>query len=84
MKHFFYRKGNGEISERFVHPMGLAGDDKLFAVDLTEFDIEEREDYEAILDHIHNQYIQAIKEAGLGNNFRHFFFEGITDVRDGQ
>jgi hypothetical protein len=79
IKHFYYRKKDNKVTERFVHPMGLVGD-KLFAVDLTEFDTDERTDYEAILNHIHNQYVQAIKEAGLGENFRYFFFEGIEDV----
>ena len=79
VKHFYYTKKDNKVSERYVHPMGVVGD-KLFAVDLTEFDIDEREDYENILDHIHRQYIQAIKEAGLGEQFRYFFFEGIEDV----
>lgn len=82
IKHFFYRKKDNKVSERFVHPMGLV-DDKLFAVDLTEFDVDEREEYEYVLNQIHTQYVQAIKEAGLGQQFRYFFFEGIEDVRDG-
>ena len=78
MKHFYYRKKDNKVSERYVHPMGLNGD-KLFAVDLTEFDVEERAEYEALLNSIHAQYIQAIKEAGLGQQFRYFFFEGIEE-----
>ena len=82
IKHFYYKKKDNTVSERYVHPMGLVGN-KLFAVDLTEFDVEERGEYEAVLSQIHSTYIQAIKEAGLGEQFRYFFFEGIEDVRDG-
>lgn len=79
MKHFTYRKRDNTVSERYVHPMGVV-DDKLFAVDLTEFDPQERVEYEALLNQIHADYIEAVKEAGLGQQFRHFFFREITNV----
>ncbi len=79
MKHFFYTKNNNTTSERFAHPVGIV-QDKLLAIDLTEFDIDERDDYEAILNQIHSQYIQAIKDAGLGQQFRYFFFNGIDEI----
>ncbi len=82
LKHFFYKKDNGSVSERFAYPMGIV-DNKLFAVDLSEYESVERAEYEALLEKIHTQYIQAIKEAGMGTNFRYFFFKGIQDVRDG-
>ena len=79
MKHFKYRKSDGTVTERFAHPMGVV-DDKLFTVDLTEFSTKEREEYEEILKSIHTQYVQAIKDVGLGTSFRYFFFEGIDEI----
>ena len=79
IKHFIYKKKDNSTSERYVHSMDFNGD-KLFAVDLTEFDEIERSDYEAVLNQIRAEYIQAIKDAGLGEQFRYFFFNGIEDV----
>lgn len=79
LKHFLYKKANGSVSERFAYPMGIV-ENKLFAVDLSEYETEERDEYEALLEQIHRNYIQAIKEAGMGTNFRYFFFNGIQDV----
>lgn len=74
-----YKKENGEISERFAHPLNLV-DNKLLCIDLTEFDSDDRQEYEDILNRIHSQYIQAIKEVGLGSQFRYFFTDGISNV----
>lgn len=79
IKHFKYTKQDGSISFRYAHPMGIVAD-KILTVDLTEFDPIERYEYETILNEIHRQYIQAVKEAGLGNNFRYFFINGIEDI----
>ena len=77
LKTFKYTKANGDVSIRQVYQLSLV-DDKLLCADLTEFDAEETQDYEAILDSIHNEYIQAIKDAGLGSTFRTFFLEKMS------
>ncbi len=79
MKHFYYTKKDNSVSERIVHPVGIVND-KLLALDLTEFDNDERDEYDAILKRIHSQYLQAIKDVGLGTQFRYFFFDGIKDI----
>lgn len=78
LKTFKYTKANGDESLRLVYPMNIVGDDKLLCVDLTEFDNEETQEYEDILDHIHNEYIEAIKQVGLGSTFRTFFLEKMS------
>lgn len=81
IKHFMYKKKDDSVSERYAHPLGVAEDNKkLLAIDLTEFTEEERKEYEEILNSIHRQYLDAIKEVGLGNNFRYFFINEIKNV----
>lgn len=75
LKIFNYTKVDGSKSARVVYPLNLSGDDKLLCVDLTEFNAEERQEYDDILDEIHKNYIKAIKEVGLGSTFRTFFIE---------
>ena len=79
IKHFMYKKRDNTVSERYAHPLGLK-DDKILAIDLTEFSASERAEYEEILNVIHAEYLAAIKEVGLGNNFRYFFTNEIKDV----
>jgi hypothetical protein len=38
----------------------------------------ERHEATIALDAIHKQYIQAIKDAGFGSNFRYFFLEQMS------
>jgi len=75
LKTFKYTKASGNVSIRQVYQMSIVDDDKLFCVDLTEFTAEEAEEYETILNTIHEQYIEAIKDAGLGSCFRTFLLE---------
>jgi len=77
IKRFKYTKANGDISYRKVYPLNLSGDDKLLCADLTEFDTQEAEEYSALLDEIHQNYIQAIKDVGLGSTFRTFLLDRI-------
>ena len=77
IKTFKYTKENGNVSNRTVYPLGIV-EDKLFCVDLSEFSVEEQQDYEVILDALHKNYIEAVKEVGLGSAFRLFFTEGIS------
>ena len=76
LKEFTYTDAKNKVSHRVVHPIAEPTD-KMFAVDLTEFDADERAHYEAVLNEIHDQFIGAIKEAGLGHNFRFFKQDGI-------
>ena len=78
LKTFKYTKANGDMSIRQVYTLNLSGDDKLLCVDLTEFDIEETEQYVGLLDEIHKNYLDAIKEVGLGSTFRTFFLERMS------
>lgn len=81
MKHFMYKKKDNSVSERYAIPIGVAEDNrKLLAIDLTEFSPEEREEYEHIMSTLHKQYLAAIKEVGLENNFRYFFINEIKNV----
>jgi len=71
LKRFKYTKENGDKSSRTV--FSLMGDtERLFCVDLSEFDSDELDQYVELLDEIHNNYIDAIKEIGLGSTFRTF------------
>jgi len=79
LKRFNYTDLKGKKTTRLVHPIGIV-DDKMFCVDLSEYSAEEREEFTYVLDAIHKQYIQAIKEIGLGSNFRNFFFDKMTEV----
>lgn len=77
LKRFQYKKADGSISERTVYQLNLVDNDKLLCVDLSEFSIQEQIDYSALMDEIHKNYIDAIKEVGLGSTFRTFKLEGI-------
>ena len=77
LKTFKYTKANGDMSIRQVYQLNIVDGDKLLCADLTEFDADETQDYETILDSIHAEYIQAIKDAGLGSTFRTFLIDRI-------
>ena len=79
MKHCVYRKADSTVSERYIVPIGVV-DDKLHAIDLTEFNQEEREQYDKILHDIRIDYINQIKDAGLGANFRYFFQKQLGEL----
>jgi hypothetical protein len=74
LKTFKYTKENGEVSTRVVYPMHLV-DDKMLSIDVSKLSDEARQDAKVVLDAIHKQYIQSIKDAGFGSNFRYFFLE---------
>jgi hypothetical protein len=77
-KSFKYTKQpSGEESYRTVYPMHLV-DDKLLSIDVSELTDEERVEALIILDAIHKQYIQSIKDAGFGSKFRYFFLDQIS------
>ena len=77
LKSFTYTKGSGEKSTRTVYPIGVV-DDKLFSIDLTDLDDTERQYYAKLLDAVHKEYIEGIKEVVGDTRFRYFFFEGIS------
>ena len=77
IKTFTYTKESGDKSVRTVYPIGVV-DDKLFAIDLSDMDEEQREQAKDLLEFVHKQYIDGIKEAVGSSRFRYFFFEGIS------
>lgn len=77
LKTFNYTKADGNKSTRTVYQMNIVDGDKLLCVDLSEFSQDEQGDYNIILEKIHNDYIQAIKDVGLGSTFRTFLIDGI-------
>lgn len=76
LKKFKYTDLKQKTSQRTVYPLGIK-EDKMFCVDLSEYTQEEIDDFTCILDAIHQQAIAAIKEVGLGSNFRYFFFSNM-------
>lgn len=78
LKSFKYTKQpSGEESFRVVYPLRLV-DDKLMAIDISDLGDDERKEVELVLDAIHKQYIQAIKDAGLSNRYRYFFLDQMS------
>lgn len=77
LKHFTYTKANGEVSTRTVYPIGVV-DDKLFSIDLSDLDDTERLYTERLLDQVHKQYIEGIKETVGDSRFRYFFFDKMS------
>ena len=77
LRAFIYTKASGDKSARVVYPIGVV-DDKMFAIDLTDMNDEERVEAEHRLDVVHKQYIAGIKEAVGSSRFRYFFFKGIS------
>lgn len=78
LKTFNYTKANGDTSKRTVYELKIVDGDKLLCVDLSEFDSDEQNEYEIIMNNIHDQYIQAIKDEGLGSTFRTFLINRIS------
>jgi hypothetical protein len=77
LKNFKYTKENGDVSLRVVYPMHIV-DDKMLSIDVSQMNDAERHEATIALDAIHKQYIQAIKDAGFGSNFRYFFLEQMS------
>lgn len=76
IKHFIYTKKSGDRSNRVVYPLHMV-EDKVLAIDLSEFNDEQRIEAERILDKIHRDYLDEIYAAGFADNFRSFFLDGI-------
>lgn len=76
LKIFNYTKENGDKSKRLVFQLNGTAD-RFFCVDLSEFDIQEQDDYLAILNQLQDNYIRAIEEVGLGSTFRTFLNERV-------
>ena len=78
LKTFKYTKvPSGEVSTRVVYPMHIV-EDKMLSIDVSKLSDDERQDATITLDAIHKQYIQAIKDAGFGSNFRYFFLDQMS------
>jgi len=78
LKHFTYTKKSGEKTNRVIYPLRLIDGDKILAIDLTDYNDKEREDYTNLLDKIHREYLDNIYEAGFASNFRSFFVENMS------
>lgn len=79
LKHFKYTKSDGATSERWVYQLH-APSDKLMGLDLTEFSEDEREEYLEKLELLFEDVKDAIKEMGLGGQYRQFFESGIEEI----
>jgi len=77
LKHFTYIKKNGKVSERVVYTLRLV-DDKLLAIDMTEYNDAERNQSINVLDMIHREYLDNIYAAGFSDDFRSFFLENMS------
>ena len=78
LKTFKYTKvPSGEVSTRVVYPMHIV-EDKMLSIDVSKLSDDERQEATITLDAIHKQYIQAIKDAGFGSNFRYFFLDQMS------
>ena len=79
MKEFDYTDAKGKHTHRVVYELSPVSD-KMLAIDLTEFSEEERNFYAEQLENLHAVMKEEIKQLGLGNNYRFFKEEGITNV----
>lgn len=77
LRSFIYTKASGDKSARTVYPIGVV-DDKIFSIDLTDLSDEERVYNEKLLDAVHKQYIEGIKEVVGDTRFRFFFMEQMS------
>jgi hypothetical protein len=64
-------KPEGEISERYVWEIHPASD-KMLAIDLSEFDENDRAYYVEQLKDIYETLKEDIKQLGLNSNYRYF------------
>lgn len=77
---FDYVDAKGKHTHRMVWPIS-GPSDKYFAVDLTEFDVEEREFLTQALNDIYTVYLAEIKALGLSSNYRYFKEENVDFTR---
>lgn len=77
VKEFTYTKPDGKVSERYVWELNPITD-MLFALDLTEFDQDERDYYISRLEMLNEDMRDAIIEIGLASQYRNFKSERIT------
>lgn len=84
MTHLIYRKDNGDESEREVLPVGFDfGDrDTILCIDLSRYSGYELAKRKELMESLRSEYIRAIKDSGLGNDFRSFFLDNITELTD--
>lgn len=74
---FIYKDKKGKVTDRTVYTVHPASDNML-AIDLTEFDDNERGFYTEQLSRLDDMVKQEIKELGLNGNYRNFKREAIT------
>ncbi len=76
MKNFIYHKPGEEPKERFVVEISPISDSML-AIDLTEYDEDERGELEEVIEGLKRSFIQALYDIGVKSNFRRFKEEYI-------
>lgn len=76
VKTFDYEKSNGSVSKRIVWEIAPHSN-KMFAIDLTEFDEEDRAQMISGLDALWQEFSEGVKGLGLKNNYRYFINKGI-------
>lgn len=79
MKEFDYVDAKGKHTHRVVYELSPISD-KMLAIDLTEFNEIERAYYTEQLENIQAVFKEEVRQLGLGNNYRFFKEEGISNV----
>ena len=76
VKTFQYKKSNGKVSDRVVWEVAPPSN-KMFAIDISEFDEEERAQLISGLDALWEEFSEGVRGLGLKHNYRYFLDKGI-------
>ena len=79
MKTIKYTKKDSTVSTRNILVISEPKHN-LFAIDLTEFAEQEQEFYAEEFTRLHEDYLEAIRDLGLGSCYRQFKPEGVEYV----
>jgi len=79
MKTFNYTKPNGETSTRNLFVLNSPSD-SYFGIDLSEFNEEERSQYNKMLEQLMDSVKTEIVNIGLEHNYRRFKEERMNDL----
>ena len=81
LKKYNYTKADGSTTPRTVYEIAKPSD-MLLAIDLSEFSPPERDEFEAGLQQLYDEYLTGIEQLGLGNNWRYFKTKGMTPRKE--
>lgn len=76
VKFTYVKKDGSAPTNRTVFPITMPSD-KVFGIDLSEFNEEEQELYRAALEVAHKEFLKEIEEMGLSSCYRYFKEDGI-------